>query len=273
MRSIYIIIVLFLVWCVLCAQWYLFWVKGLSAQPENINPHESALAIAEILLMILISVLIGFAMAWLLQQQTIKKKEHVIEQLRDDHAAEEASYREVSRQLEKTESTLTKAREDFRADFLALSRDNERLKTELEDSQKELDEKRRLLSEQDEEKSVMEDHLKQVELSKGKLEFELNAAKKQLTEATHAANPLAQKPSSRKTADEKDDLKLIRGIGPAIEKRLNAAGIFNYRQISEFTEGTIQKITDTIKFFPGRIERDRWVEQASKLYLDKLRKN
>lgn len=272
MRSIYIIIVLFLVWCVLCAQWYLFWVKGLSTQPENINPHESALAIAEILLMILISVLIGFAMAWLLQQQAIQKKESVIQQLRDDHAAEEASHLEVRKQLEKTESTLIKAREDFRTDFLTLSRDNERLKTELDDAQRDLAEKLRLLSEQEAEKSLTEDHLKQVELSKGKLEFELNAAKKQLAEAANTVNPLVQKPGSKKPSDEKDDLKLIRGIGPAIEKRLNAAGIFNYRQISEFTEGTIQKITDTIKFFPGRIERDRWVEQASKLYLDKLRK-
>ena len=69
-----------------------------------------------------------------------------------------------------------------------------------------------------------------------------------------------------------NDLKVIKGIGPGIEKKLNQQGIYSYRQISEFTPDSIKKLTEAILFFPGRIERDRWVEQASKLYLDKIRK-
>jgi predicted flap endonuclease-1-like 5' DNA nuclease len=71
--------------------------------------------------------------------------------------------------------------------------------------------------------------------------------------------------------DDRDDLKVIKGIGPGIEKKLNQQGIYSYRQISEFTPDSIKKLTEAILFFPGRIERDRWVEQASKLYLDKIR--
>lgn len=63
----------------------------------------------------------------------------------------------------------------------------------------------------------------------------------------------------------KDDLQKINGIGPAIEKKLNGIGIYNYNQISKFKSDDIIKITEQIKFFPGRIERDDWVGQAIKL--------
>ena len=67
------------------------------------------------------------------------------------------------------------------------------------------------------------------------------------------------------TADEKDDLKLINGIGPFIEKKLNDIGIYTYEQISQFDKEIIQQVTDAIQFFSGRIERDDWVGQAKKL--------
>lgn len=65
--------------------------------------------------------------------------------------------------------------------------------------------------------------------------------------------------------DEKDDLKLISGIGPFIEKKLNAIGIYTFSQISKFSSQDIEDVTEAIKFFPGRIARDNWVDQAKKL--------
>lgn len=65
--------------------------------------------------------------------------------------------------------------------------------------------------------------------------------------------------------ETKDDLKKITGIGTAIEEKLNEIGIFKYEQITNFTSQDIKEITDLIKFFPGRIERDDWVGQAYKL--------
>jgi predicted flap endonuclease-1-like 5' DNA nuclease len=67
------------------------------------------------------------------------------------------------------------------------------------------------------------------------------------------------------TADEKNDLKKINGIGPFIEKKLNDIGIYTYEQISQFDAELVSLITDAIQFFPGRIERDDWVGQAKKL--------
>ncbi len=64
---------------------------------------------------------------------------------------------------------------------------------------------------------------------------------------------------------EKDDLKLISGVGPFIEEKLNGIGIYTFDQISRFTKEDIDTVTELIKFFPGRIERDKWTKQANKL--------
>lgn len=68
-----------------------------------------------------------------------------------------------------------------------------------------------------------------------------------------------------------DDLKRIRGIGPAIERKLHALGITTYSQISGFDSAAIDKITGELAFFPGRIERDNWVGQARDLMGKKQR--
>jgi len=62
--------------------------------------------------------------------------------------------------------------------------------------------------------------------------------------------------------DTKDDLKLIKGIGPFIEKKLNALGLFTFNQISNFNDEDKDIVNDAIEFFPGRIKRDDWVGQA-----------
>ena len=67
------------------------------------------------------------------------------------------------------------------------------------------------------------------------------------------------------TEKDKDDLKLISGVGPFIEKKLNGVGIYTYAQISKFSAQDIEDLTESIKFFPGRIERDNWVQQAKDL--------
>jgi|WetSurMetagenome_2_1015567.scaffolds.fasta_scaffold00654_4 predicted flap endonuclease-1-like 5' DNA nuclease len=64
---------------------------------------------------------------------------------------------------------------------------------------------------------------------------------------------------------DKDDLKMISGIGPFIEERLHALDIFTFRQISKFTSQDIATINEAIEYFSGRIERDEWVAQATEL--------
>jgi predicted flap endonuclease-1-like 5' DNA nuclease len=66
-------------------------------------------------------------------------------------------------------------------------------------------------------------------------------------------------------ASDVQDLTQINGIGPYIEQKLNEIGIYNFQQISRFKDDDIRVLTELIDFFPGRIERDNWVEQADEL--------
>ncbi len=67
------------------------------------------------------------------------------------------------------------------------------------------------------------------------------------------------------TAADADDLKVIVGVGPFLEKKLHAAGIHTFRQIANFNDEDIELVNDIIEFFPGRIQRDNWVGQAKDL--------
>jgi len=69
----------------------------------------------------------------------------------------------------------------------------------------------------------------------------------------------------RGNPQRKDDLTKINGIGPYIEQKLNEIGIYNYSQIGKLNEVDIVILTEIIDFFPGRIERDQWVDQANNL--------
>ena len=55
---------------------------------------------------------------------------------------------------------------------------------------------------------------------------------------------------------------IIKGIGPFIEGKLHALGIYTFRQIANFNTDDITKVNEAIEVFAGRIERERWVDQA-----------
>jgi predicted flap endonuclease-1-like 5' DNA nuclease len=60
----------------------------------------------------------------------------------------------------------------------------------------------------------------------------------------------------------KDDLQVIKGIGPFIEQKLNALGITTYRQLANMNAKLETEVNEAIEFFPGRVKRDQWVAQA-----------
>ncbi|MDG1543672.1 MAG: DUF5050 domain-containing protein [archaeon] len=63
----------------------------------------------------------------------------------------------------------------------------------------------------------------------------------------------------------KDDLQVIKGIGPFIEEKLNALGIYMFVQIARMTPDLEEEVNVAIEFFPGRVKRDEWVKQAKEL--------
>lgn len=62
-----------------------------------------------------------------------------------------------------------------------------------------------------------------------------------------------------------DDLKLIKGVGPAIEKTLNELGIFRYEQIAGISEYEIDRIAERLRGLRTRIYREDWIGQARAL--------
>lgn len=70
--------------------------------------------------------------------------------------------------------------------------------------------------------------------------------------------------ASTAVAAGSDDLKKLSGVGPALEKKLHAAGISSFAQIAAWTEADIAEFGEKLSF-KGRIEREGWVEQANDL--------
>jgi predicted flap endonuclease-1-like 5' DNA nuclease len=62
-------------------------------------------------------------------------------------------------------------------------------------------------------------------------------------------------------AGEADDLKLIKGIGPKNEKACHALGIYQFRQIADWTPEEAIWVGHHMAF-PGRIEHEHWIAQA-----------
>lgn len=80
-----------------------------------------------------------------------------------------------------------------------------------------------------------------------------------------ASKPKAKRaPVKRAAPATPDNLKLIRGIGPQNEGRLNALGVNQFVQIAGWNAKDEQHYGEALAF-PGRIEREEWVKQAKVL--------
>jgi len=93
---------------------------------------------------------------------------------------------------------------------------------------------------------------------------EKSKAKK--AEKVEAEKPKAKKPAAKKAsaAGGADDLKQLKGVGPALEKKLHDNGVTTFVQIAAWNAEDIADMDDKLSF-KGRIERDGWVDQAKLL--------
>ncbi|MGB7262835.1 MAG: NADH:quinone oxidoreductase [Albidovulum sp.] len=62
-----------------------------------------------------------------------------------------------------------------------------------------------------------------------------------------------------------DDLKMIKGVGPALEKVMNTIGVWHFDQIASWKARDIAEVDSKMVGFHGRITRDGWVKQAKLL--------
>jgi len=66
-----------------------------------------------------------------------------------------------------------------------------------------------------------------------------------------------------------DDLKMIVGVGPVLERMLHQLGVTTFRQVAYWSERDIDEFDAKLHEFPGRIRRDGWVTQARELHQSK----
>ena len=93
--------------------------------------------------------------------------------------------------------------------------------------------------------------------------------------STHTTTVEKEKTAEPKRASEikaiaqvpvrQDDLKMISGVGPGLEKKLQDAGIKSYAQIAALTDDDIAELEAHVVKFAGRIKREDWIGQAQQL--------
>jgi len=273
MKLTYSLIGAFFVWCLVASQWYIIGVKGLTTNPAQFNPQAATIAIFEILVMLLVAVFIGFAIAWYQQQTNIDQtKQATADSL-------EAEKKQLERMKKATMSQLREIELKTTRTEAVLKEENQRV---LDENQK----VKAALREKDETVALLKDELQSIrpkiqlaDVELGRYAMQIKQLEMQLTNEKMITDGLKQELEKAHTPKRKpveafiekvseknrDDLKLISGIGPVIESKLNAIGIYTFKQISEFTPETIDFVTTSIKFFPDRIGRDNWIGQAAAL--------
>jgi predicted flap endonuclease-1-like 5' DNA nuclease len=65
--------------------------------------------------------------------------------------------------------------------------------------------------------------------------------------------------------EPRDDLCLIKGIGPKFADALHDVGFTRFEQLAHLTPTEIERLDERLGSFRGRIARDRIVEQADYL--------
>ncbi len=90
-----------------------------------------------------------------------------------------------------------------------------------------------------------------------------------LTDGAKPSTIAAAKPAvTTETSTFVDDVSIIGGVGPALKKKLEAAGVTSLKQIAAMSAADIAKLDEELKL-GGRTEREEWIEQAKELLAGK----
>lgn len=244
-----------------------FYVHGIKGQAFFGETAASRVfVIVELLLFLLLAVLLGLALGWWLQEPRYQNRQNVINDLAREH-----------NHLHDERIQLLHTHAQLRAQLVQVHDHYREEKTRL---QKSLEDFQRQHATQLEEMSALQ--RSQVSVDSHELDllrFKNRQLTQQLAETEEQIRQLKQQieefskkqpdPESRDHVQNlhhqlrhlKDDLSRIRGIGPVLEKQLNDLGIYTFQQIADFNEQQIDRIDAHIRF-PGRVLRERWIEQA-----------
>ena len=93
------------------------------------------------------------------------------------------------------------------------------------------------------------------------IEKEAKPAKEVKPEKEAKAKKSAPAKEKKVTTTVSDDLKQLSGVGPALEKKLHAAGVKSFEQIAAWSAKDVEAINEKISS-KGRVEKEGWIDQA-----------
>ena len=122
---------------------------------------------------------------------------------------------------------------------------------------------------------LMDDPAPATNTAKAKVQAPLKVA---ATKKAPVAKPAAPKAPVAKVAAPKvkaakpapvssipDNLELIKGLGPKVNKLLKDLGVTSFTQVAGWTAADVAEMDSKLGAFAGRITRDNWIEQAKLL--------
>jgi len=93
------------------------------------------------------------------------------------------------------------------------------------------------------------------------LEVQIKSKSLEAKSRTRPVTQPVEQPRPVETDTRKDDLKLLKGVGPAIEKRLNNAGIYTFADIVQLTPAELQEMLGNTR----RVPASNLIAEAKKL--------
>lgn len=82
--------------------------------------------------------------------------------------------------------------------------------------------------------------------------------------AASTGKPARPKGMAGARGGKADNLQVISGVGPKLEKTLHSLGFFHYDQIANWTGDEVEWVDEHLRF-KGRIEREEWIPQCKLL--------
>ncbi len=181
----------------------------------------------------------------------------------DDQAAKDDRIEKLNREIENWQSRVTPLIERFRA----RNAEAEQLEADLEAAQERIAALEGMVgSEQTRVEPVDQEALRDaMEASNDPQQEQPHTNDEAVDEPVHEATHEAAHNTATNVALASDNLKLIKGVGPAIEKTLNEMGIFRFDQIAAMSEYDIDRVARRLRGFHSRIYREDWMGQARAL--------
>jgi predicted flap endonuclease-1-like 5' DNA nuclease len=233
-------------------------------------------AIVENLIFLLIAAVLGGVIGWLLRAPGLREELETVwrRRVEEEHEGRKRSQlqlaeaREALGEAEARAEALDKRRDEAER---ALQGASERATTAEQNARSLEEEKASLIAELKAAREATARAEQPAETSSAEREPAAAEAKTEAADGQTSARAAVEE-IARRTAGERpapdDDLKRIKGIGPVLERQLKAMGITSFRQIAQFTNEDIERVSNALGAFRGRVLRDNWPEGARAAHRD-----